>query len=316
MNSSLKARISEVVAGLVDKDAERVELIDASSGRLACRVHVDGRSLIFKSSTDPDDPIPVAAEAWGLEEARRLGIPVPKVIALDRQRRRFPSDFLIIEEVPGVDLSELMDPRDYHFEDPATRALLAQTGALLHRLHSRRTEGFGPIDPERLEGKYPSWHKAMVSRVERRLRSLKGNSPLNSSLLASVWELLDERASELDGYQDRRLIHGDFQRGHVIVDPERVEVTAFIDFEDVASGDPVWDLATFSKWEEESLPVLLDGYEPDPQTIERLDQLGSVYRVVLMVGAAAWFVEEGLSPRPGGRAVDVSFGRGASGGRR
>lgn len=298
MNSSLETRIGEIVAGLLGEDTERVELIDASAGRLACRLHVDGRSLIFKSSADPHDPIPVAAEAWGLEEARRLDISGPAVIALDRERRLFPSDFLIIEEVPGVGLSELMDPRDYHFEDPATRSLLAQTGALLRRLHSRRTEGFGPIDPELVQGKHPSWHTAMVSRVERRIRRLQEKSPLNSSLLASVWQLLDERASELDGYEDPRLIHGDFQKGHVIVDPERAEVTGFIDFEEVASGDPVWDLATFSKWEEESLLALLEGYEPDPETVERLNQLGPVYRFVLMVGAAAWFVKEGLSPRP------------------
>jgi aminoglycoside phosphotransferase (APT) family kinase protein len=295
---NFESMVGEVVAGLLGTVVERVEAIDASSGRLACRVHVDGRSLIFKSSADPDDPIPVAAEAWGLEEARRLDIPGPAVIALDTERRRFPADFLLIEEVPGIDVSELRDPRDYHFEDPATRSLLAQAGALLRRLHSRSTEGFGPIDPELVQGKHPSWHKAMVSRVEHRLRRLQENSPLNPSLLAGVWELLDERASGLDGYEDPRLIHGDFQKGHVIADPERAEVAGFIDFEDVASGDPIWDLATFSKWEEESLSALLEGYEPDPETVERLDQLGPVYRVVLMVGAAAWFVKEGLSPRP------------------
>ncbi|MBW3589169.1 MAG: aminoglycoside phosphotransferase family protein [Actinobacteria bacterium] len=297
-SANYQSMVGEVVAGLLGEAVERVEPIDASFGRLACRVHVEGRSLIFKSSTDPDDQIPVAAEAWGLEEARRLDVPGPAVIALDTDRRRFPADFLLIEEIPGIDFSELMDPRDDHFEDPATRSLLVQTGGLLRRLHSRITERFGPIDPELIQGKHPSWHKALVSRVEHRLRRLQENSPLNPSLLAGVWELLDERASELDGYEDPRLIHGDFQKGHVIVDPERTEVTGVIDFEDVASGDPIWDLATFSKWEEESLSALLEGYEPDPETVERLDQLGPVYRVVLMVGAAAWFVKEGLSPRP------------------
>lgn len=298
MNSKFESTVSDLVAGLLGKGADRVEPIDGSSGRLACRVVLDGRSLIFKSSTEPDDPIPVVAEAWGLEQARLIGVPGPRVIALDIERRRFPSDFLLLEEIPGADLSELMNPRDYRFEDPVTKSLLAQTGALLRRLHSRRTEGFGPIDPERLQGKCSNWHEAMVSRVERRLRSLHETSPLNSSLLAKVWDLLDERASELEGYRDPRLIHGDFQRGHVIVDPERTEVIGFIDYEDVSSGDPVWDLATFSKWEEESLPMLVKGYEPTPETEARLEALGPVYRVVLMVGAAAWFVEEGLSSRP------------------
>lgn len=286
------------MAELLGKDAERVELIEASLGRLACRVVLDGQTLIFKSSTEPDDPIPVVAEAWGLEEARLTGVPGPRVIVLDTERRRFPSEFVLLEEIPGVDLSELMSPRDYRFEDPVTRSLLAKTGALLRRLHSRRTEGFGPIDPERMRGKCSNWHEAMRSRIERRLRRLHEASPLNSSLLAKVWELLDERATELEAYRDPRLIHGDFQRGHVIVDPERMEVSGFIDYEDVSSGDPVWDLATFSKWEEESLPMLLEGYEPDPETVGRLGTLGLVYRVVLMVGAAVWFVEEGLSPRP------------------
>lgn len=138
----------------------------------------------------------------------------------------------------------------------------------------------------------------MVSRLERRLSRLASTSPLNSLLLGEVWRLLDEGEPELEAYGDPRLVHGDFQKGHVIVDPERTEVAGFIDYEDVSSGDPVWDFATFSKWEEDSLPFLLEGYEPDPETITRLDALGLIYRVVLMVGAAAWFVGEGLSPRP------------------
>ncbi len=59
-----------------------------------------------------------------------------------------------------------------------------------------------------------------------------------------------------------RLLHGDFDRSHIFVEPRSGSLTGIIDFGDRESGDPEWEMGGFWLWEgERYLAPAVEGYE-------------------------------------------------------
>src|SRR5215207_6132248 len=86
-------------------------------------------SAIFKA-IDPDgsDPDGIGLEAWMCETVRALGVPAPRVLAVDTSGNALPASYFIMEKAAGQPLSTLPHAQQQPF--------LRQIGACLRQIHT------------------------------------------------------------------------------------------------------------------------------------------------------------------------------------
>ncbi|MCH7641241.1 aminoglycoside phosphotransferase family protein [Patescibacteria group bacterium] len=230
------------------------------------------------------------------------GMKAPKPVASDVSKSKYPFRYLILEEVPGSPLEEI----------PKNRwpPLLEQAGKELVQMYSIDLPGFGNLDPEifrksaKLVGKHRSWYEALHSTHLKRARALEKdsektgfkNSRLSPPQLANLIEVVDrldvmrEKVETLRGKLDidhGKLIHKDIHADHIFVKDGKV--TGVIDFNNASSGDPLYDIATFSLMKGGNLyPHLLKGSQ-----VVFDKKLFHLYRLLHAVGKIHFRYEEG-----------------------
>jgi aminoglycoside phosphotransferase (APT) family kinase protein len=144
----------------------------------------------------------------------------------------------------------------------------------LRRLHEVGGEGYGFLG----EGLREDW----LSVLTRPLDSLE--------VLGGIVD--DELVRRLRGlrFADRvaavapRLLHGDLHPRHIYA--EGNQFTGFIDWGDVAFGDPLFDLGRFSRAGRAATDALLRGY--GIERTESLDWTLAFYRTIWGVMAMLW----------------------------
>jgi aminoglycoside phosphotransferase (APT) family kinase protein len=105
----------------------------------------------------------------------------------------------------------------------------------------------------------------------------------------SIRKLSDQYENLLCQCGDGRLLHEDLHSAHILVDRETERVTGIIDFGEAQSGDPAWDLALFSFWEEaQGLDYLLEGYEPGEGATRDLPVRIPFYRLLQATSLTRW----------------------------
>ncbi|MEU6371559.1 phosphotransferase family protein [Streptomyces sp. NPDC046909] len=182
--------------------------------------------ILRRDAPGAEDPARMAREADALDEAARVGVPVPRL--LDRSPR-VPSaegaglgpSYLLMTRVPGEALPRKL-LRDEEFADVRLR-LPYELGRVLARIHHR-------MDPARIPGLTAG---DQLEQLRDTYDSIGDPLP--------VLELAFRRLSERRPMADRdAVVHGDFRNGNVIVD--RDGIRAVLDWELVHRGDPMEDL--------------------------------------------------------------------------
>ena len=164
----------------------------------------------------------IAREARLLEAAARAGVPVPGLVAWSGDGDVLDSPFLVGEWVDGETLGHKI-VRDPGLAEVRPR-LAADCGTLLARIHQIPEDAIpdlpDPGDP--------------VAELASRLAAFAD---------ASVPFALALRWLELNRPPDggRRVVHGDFRNGNLIVGPDGVR--AVLDWELAHRGDPLGDLS-------------------------------------------------------------------------
>jgi aminoglycoside phosphotransferase (APT) family kinase protein len=208
----------------------------------------------------PEPALDFLVDAWAAESLPRHGIPTPDVLHVDLSRSRVPFDLELVAAVRGEPLS---GPRAPGAEDGA-RAL----GALAAKVHSIACRGFGPLDPAQLGegapgGLHDSWRDYVLLRLEAHLDACRDARALTAEqtrLARSAFR----RAEPLLAGAPSALLHGDLGNHNVFV--ENGEVSALIDWEDSAAGDPIFDVASWGTFvgNHERREAFLLGYgKPD-----------------------------------------------------
>jgi aminoglycoside phosphotransferase (APT) family kinase protein len=207
----------------------------------------------------------LAHEAEGQRQAGRLGVPVAELCAAE-------PGTLVMRFVPGVSLSE-----------HAARDAVIDTGRWLRRLHDG---GDATADYDGHE----RWSDAVEAWLEPELRGCIADGHVDDALAAQVHRALDDARVTLDE-APRVWCHGDFQAAHVLADPSTNRVTAFLDFADHHTGEPGWDIAVFTLYDERLLVPLLDGYGTSTELRDALRLTLPLYRVLRLLGSVRWLAE-------------------------
>jgi Ser/Thr protein kinase RdoA (MazF antagonist) len=243
-----------------------------------------GDPVIFKAEHDAKGDDAIALECWAMDRVREAGVPAPRVLTLDATSRIFPGRYAIFARTPGTALENL------DLEPDVLERLLAESGRLLRWVHTVRVEGYGRLDDElflrrgEVRGCSETWREVSLGRSNAAIQYTKERDLLATEELARIEEMLVGNDTYFPERLDARLLHGDFDRSHIFVDPATMAITGIIDFGDREAGHPAWDLAGLALWGGiEDLRRVLRGYASDEDERAQLLHRASVYLVCDML---------------------------------
>lgn len=264
----------------------------------------DGRALFIRVEDGPEGDGHLAVESAVLDSVRAQGVPTPRVHGCDASRARLPFAWQALERVDAPDLN-------HWFKDGLldTRAIAFETGAAVARWQSAPVSGFGPLD-ESLRGCHSAYADYFHMRLDAHLAFLVGRQFLTPARADEFAAAISEHRGLLD-LAKGCLVHKDLALWNIL--GTRRRVTAFIDFDDAISGDPMDDLSLLACFHDAAFVArALEGYEsrrPLPHEHRRRFWLhllrNMIVKAVIRVGAGYFERDSGffLIQNGGGSAL-------------
>ncbi len=190
------------------------------------------------------------AEEYVYSVCHSLGLPCSTVLACDCSRSLIDRDFMIVEYIPSVVMSEA------GLDAGRRRELYLELGGYLKRLHSVEGESFGFVS-RILEGRrFSRWSEALCFEIEDFTARLESRGGLDAAEAKAVRAAYYGSAALLDEISVPRLLHTDLWEGNVLLDRDTLGIKAVIDADRAVFGDPDFEFA--SPWG--SVPPLREGY--------------------------------------------------------
>ena len=180
----------------------------------------------------------VGVDLFGAAHARldSLGLRVPAVYLVDRDRVHYPADIAIVEDVPGENLMERFD-RDPRAMEP-TMARLAEA---LEAMRHYRAPGYGKVALIDEGGK--SHATSCESYALQAALSWLAEAAARDQRIADARGRLEERlrtlAAAVQPRAEYSVVHGELGLDHVLVDRDGRPV--LIDIEDLMYFDVEWE---------------------------------------------------------------------------
>jgi aminoglycoside phosphotransferase len=228
------------------------------------------------------------AEAWAYREAATRGIRVPGVLGVSEE-----PELVLLELLPGESLWSRKRPE-------ADRVAWEQAGADLRLLHEIRVPGFGPliVRDAKVRGESGTWSPFVTFAREHGLARMADLGYLQAGEVTRLEELYTATEPLMicpTTDSDGRLLHGDFEGGHVFVDASDA-YQGMLDFGQAQAGDPRWDLARVRLWDgDHALDAVLDGYGRDAITADEREVLLPLYLLAFVVHHAAAGIGDDVS---------------------
>jgi len=187
---------------------DRIERLHGGMINSVLKLHFDipPHDAVIKVSKKENDP-GFLAERKRLEYLHQYTeFPCPRLYLHDGSQDHIPYSFLLIETLPGVNLTRTrLTPSD---RDDIERDL----ADVLLDLHSHTRDGYGEIDEE--QGR-PEWREVFVPRM----KEMRGNvaQKVDSSLLSAIDETLEAAPDVFRDQGVPTLVHGDIWAANVMV---------------------------------------------------------------------------------------------------
>lgn len=252
--------------------------------------HTEGTYFLrIENGPDEDDYMEVEAEI--MRRVRNLGIPTPKIFAVDASRKEYPFAYQIMEHLAFRDLNEL-----YRAGDLNLSAILIQLGKDMALWQSIPIEGYGPFDVDGLrtdrclKGLHADYPSYFGLNLENHLNYLVDHDFFSAQYAGSLWSVIEKHLPLLN-LPKPCLVHKDMALWNLLGDSDRIQ--SYIDWDDAVAGDPCDDIALmgcfFSGAE---LEPLIRGYsyvQPLPAEFELRFWLhllrNMIFKAVIRVGA-------------------------------
>ncbi|MBY8863763.1 phosphotransferase family protein [Nocardia sp. CA2R105] len=214
-----------------------------------------------------------------LREARTMaavsagGIPAPRILATCDDPEVIGAVFVVAEFVDGVVVE---NPADVERHLPETAQRRRAADDLVERLAALHT-----LDPQAAGLADLVRAGTFLERQLRRFAAIWSSD--HSRELPLIDELHSRLAAAMPRERHRAIVHSDYRLANTMVQPSG-EISAVLDWELAAVGDPLADLAFFlNNWEEpdgaaarvwmETPPTCAGGFPDRGQMVERYAQL-------------------------------------------
>ncbi len=217
----------------------------------------DGQTVILRIFHGDENEFEF--EEWPINEAAKVGVPVPKIISLQTVPvNGKPRYFCIQEKLNGqtVDKRPVMPPAEDH---EYLHKIVRQAGAILSKIHQVKTPGFGPISKDG-KTKYPTLTERLDYRYEfKKYKQVLERIEVEPGIIDQAKAILDKHHDLLESVEPR-LIHGDFGPKHILI--ENQQITGIIDFGNAHGGDIAEEFAGWDIWYHSLAPMewLMEDY--------------------------------------------------------
>ncbi|SFB56320.1 Predicted kinase, aminoglycoside phosphotransferase (APT) family [Amycolatopsis marina] len=282
-------------AGLGSGPLEDMTTIGGGTQNILLRFSRSGRGYVLRrppahKRRNSDETM--LREAKVLAALAGSDVPHPDLIAVCGDLEVIGSAFYLMEPIDGFNPS--VEIPDRYLADASTQRLLgfAVLDGLLALGRVRPAE-VGLADLGRPDG----WLERQVSRWQRQLAGYSESAAYSPDILPWVTEVGRWLAERGPRQHRMGLIHGDFHFANVLMDRDRPELAAIVDWELTTQGDPLLDfghlLATWPQPENAAavLPaVALPVLPSDQDLIEvYLRRSGRVYEDIVWFRVLACF---------------------------
>lgn len=198
------------------------------------------------------------AENWAINESRKVGVPVPRILLIDTVNKKNEKINLVVEnKIAGKPLGE------FGTKNQTMKHITTKAGKLLAKIHTVTTNGYGRLQRSG-KGEYDNWATYMLEATEKKyikkLIKVAKESNLPQKNIKLAIKIL---SNNIDLYEKAtpKLIHSDYGPHHILI--KNKKINGIIDFANVKGGDPIYDFAVWSYFGKERPPLswLKKGYE-------------------------------------------------------
>ncbi len=176
-----------------------------------------------------------AGEKWAYDILGKTDVPVSRVIALDTSKSLVPYDYLILTKMAGETIST--SAAELPFAD--RYAIGYSAGQYLATMHNHPFPQFGLLY-NILAGKpQPDWSAYVADHFRYYQGQVQSLGLLSADVHARIDALLVRMQPLLAAVRQGVFIHGDYHFRNLL--QQDGKLSAVLDFDWAASGDPSWD---------------------------------------------------------------------------
>lgn len=220
---------------------------------LTWNAEVDGTPMFIRVENGPEKDGHLAVESKLLDRVRECGVLTPLVHGCDVRRSRVPFAWQAIERLAEPDLN-----RWYQQGSLNVTRVGFEIGEAVAKWQEITPSGFGVLDVS-LNGLEASYSSYFRLHLKRHLAFLVQRGFLEPDDSEEIAALITEHESLLD-LPKGCLVHKDMALWNILGTPELI--TAFIDFDDAISGDPMDDLSLLACFHDATfLRRAFEGYQ-------------------------------------------------------
>ncbi len=235
-------------------DAKQVDMKPGvgQGNHLTWNANIDGKAMFVRVENGPEMDGHLAVESAGLDRVRDIGVVTPQVFGCDATRSRVSFAWQALERIPAPDLNHWF--KQGMLEVPS---IAFEIGQAVAKWQAITFDGFGilewsaqpsvrrggreTLEPHRgLCGPHSSYFDYFQLRLDEHLAFLVSRGFLTSTQRAEIAAEIDSHRVLLDLPQGC-LVHKDLALWNILGTCD--QISAFIDFDDAISGDPMDDLS-------------------------------------------------------------------------
>ena len=230
--------------------------------------HTDGQ-FVIRISPDPERIGAFRKEWWATQQARKVGVPSPEILAVGDDIDAEP--YMITRRVTGAEAT-------FH---PKRRRILREMGRFAAIINSIKTNGFGTnFDWNPAAPKILSWSEYLEQEYQlaQRLEFFATHKVIPEAEFNKLTSIIDEtRRADLSP----ALNHSDLRLKNVIVDDDG-EITAILDWEECMSIlAPQWELSiALHDLSIDEKHAFIDGYGLAPEQVEQTAPLIKAFNIL------------------------------------
>jgi len=167
----------------------------------------------------------------------RTDAPVPEIMAYDFSHQRVPRDYLLMERMPGVPLSQHsgLGARDFN-------ETLFAVGGVLKASHAIHNERYGYVGEHRPMEPQADWTGAFVIMWNKLLDDIERAGGYHKSEADSMRRLLERHLAAFNRREPASLLHMDVWAQNILAD-NRGRLTGLLDWDRACWGDPEIEFA-------------------------------------------------------------------------
>ena len=286
------------------------QVVELSAGigqgnHLTWNASVAGQSMFLRVENGPEKDGHLAIESALLDRVREAGVVTPRVYACDATRSHVPFAWQALERISAPDLNHWF--KQGRLDVPR---IAFGIGAAVAQWQQITLPGFGIMN-ESLSGCHATYADYFHLRLDQHLAFLITRAFLTQSQADEILAEIENHQSLLQ-FDTGCFVHKDLALWNIL--GSETQITAFIDFDDAISGDPMDDLSLLACFHDETfLRHVFEGYQSTralpPDHLRRfwLHLLRNmIVKAVIRVGAGYFDRDDGfflISPGTSGQSL-------------